>query len=386
MDMGGGKTILQKVDFFIILFLFFITGVLAYDVFPLVIPLRHPILQKELLTIMLIAFASYLLGKKLAGYRLKIKNKAFPVCKKSSIFILKVLIIFLFSLALAFYLRNGIPLFETGSSAASLKGQLVVKKTYGMTRIMYVILPYLATLLYTLKQKVFGDNKSLHATFIYLLLPFILLFFGLFKGAILTYVCGIIVMFDKYRQRIHFSFKTIVYTTLICLAIIIPIYLTEINDFSSAALYVVNRLMTHSWEGFNYIILNDLGPTFIGQFKTFLGLQSDPTPGIMLASEFTGINPPPMSINTTLFGFAYRNGGIILVIVIFFFLGYFIKKIIEKFSNTRDNVAAVTYLFIYIALLKMFLVGEPFIDLRGVFLSLLFVHFLSKFILNPKIR
>lgn len=380
------RTILQKVDLFFILFLLFIIGVLICDVLPLVVPLRYKILKQELLTIMLTAFVSYLLGKKFAGHKLKIKNKVFPVYKENNIFLLKVLIIFLFFVGLTFYLQNGIPLFGKGNDASSLKGELVSKRTYGNTRIIYVILPYLVTLLYSLKQKVFCGKNSPYSTLFYLLLPFILLFFGLFKGAIVTYICGILIIFDKYQYRIRFSFKTIIYVILFSLIIILPIYLTEINDFSSAVLYVLNRLMIYSWEGFNYIVLYKLGPNALDQFETFLGIRPDIIPGHILASEFFGVNPPPIGLNTTLFGFAYRNGGIPLVVIMFFFLGFSVKKILEEFSNTKNKVTSVTCVFLYIALMKMFLVGEPFRDLRGALLSLLVVHFLSKFVLKLKTR
>ena len=379
-----GKTLLERFDLLVIMFLFYLGGILFYENIPVVIPLKYPILKEKLLAIVSTAFLSYLLGKAIGkNVRHNYINFRTEYLKKH---LQKIkLIIFFFSLiCLAFYLLRGIPILARGEEAAALKLQLTSQRSFGATRILYVLLPYITIVLYSMVKN-HKNNVNTNVKYIsYMLICFLLLSFGLFKGALITYILTIVFVYDKYCKRINISMKSIIIGICTIAIIILPIFLTEINDFGKALLYLLNRLIIYSWEGFNYIVLYDLPPDINLHFQGFIGLKQVESADVILGAEFTRINPPPIAIVPTLFGFCYRNGGIPLVVITFIILGFIVERIIKKFARTQDEVKSTTYIFLYIVFFKMMLVGNVFNDIRGPILSLVVIHYVSRIILNKR--
>lgn len=372
------KSFLQKWDFFVIMFFFYIIGISTYDQLPLLIPLRHQIVQEELLKIVIISFFAYMFGKKMNFNKKKFRNKIF-IYDNLSIQILKIVFSIFAIISIGFYIINGFPIAQIGSGAAEAKLGVTGSRSYGITRILYIMMPFVSLYLFSIFINKSNIKKKKSISF-YIIITLIILSLGLFKGQLVTYFLSLMILYDKFVKPIVFSFKSILISTLVILAITIPIFLTEINNYFDALLYIFNRLLIHSWEGFNYIVLMDLPTDILYQLESFLGLKYMESPDVLLGKEYTGRNDVDFAVVPTLFGFCYRNGGYLTIVLVFSLLGILVKSIIKQISYSNDSLLVVTFVMLYFQLFKILLVGNIFNALRGPVLTLFLIYFLMKFI------
>lgn len=377
--MEEQATLLEKIDPFQVIFIIHLIGLLIMPLMDLVVPLHHPFQSETLIKIILVAWSGYLVGKYL-GKLTRYKEISVINHSQINIKILIFLIILQFLIVMLRYFFKGIPILS--SSPGISKGFFLESPTYGCTRILYIFLP-LSIFVYLAYQ--FKNRKKLF-TFgnCYILgIGLFPLFIGLFKGSVITFILGIVLIYDKFlkRVRLKISLRNILLALLI---ILIPIlqynYSEGEGDFLRSGAYVFQRLTVYSLEGFNYIVYANLPKTVNDQFRILLGVNSDypQNPGILLSQEMLDKTDPNFSTVTTLYGFCWRNGGWLLVIIAFTVLGLIVEKLVSKIRNSNNEFFVPLYICIIIVLLKTVLVGEPFNDLRGPALSLLFAVVIFK--------
>lgn len=380
--MDTQATLLEKIDPFQVIFIIHLAGLLIQPMLELVVPLYHPFQNAMLMKIIFVAWGSYLFGK----YLMKLVvywNKEIPVknCSEVNIKILFFLIILQFLLVMSRYFLKGIPILSASPDIA--KGFFLTHPTYGCTRILYIGLPLsiFIFLAYQLKNK---ERLFSFLNICILGMGLLPLFIGLFKGAVITFILGGVLVYDKFLKRIRLkiSFYNILLAMLIIFIPILQYYYSEgEKDFGHSAAYVFQRLTVYSLEGFNYIVYAKLPPTWENQLKICLGLEVDHfgNPGILLSQEMLNKENPNFATVTTLYGFCWRNGGWATLIIVFTILGIIIENLIRRIRFSCNTFFVPFYFFIIIIFLKMVLVGEPFNDLRGPILTLLLAIWIFEF-------
>ena len=364
------KILIQRLDLFNLMFAFYLSGIFFYDELPVLIPPRFPILDDVAFRIVGISYVGYLVGKwsvKIStNYGLNSSTSATTNYKYNVI--VSLLFFVCTGLSLLFYNLNGFPILTIGSRASELKLALTSGRSYGLTRIVYVLLPLVS--LYSVA--IILKRKS--STRLYLLVAvctLLILFIGLFKGHIILYLISLAIVYDKIRKRIKLGFRVFTFAIGVGLIATIPIFLTEMQDFGEALLYMFNRLTLYSWEGLNLIVYKDLEPDFASQFQAFLSASHYDSPDIILGRLYTSRSDASFAVVPTLFGFAFRNGGILFCFLMFFLLGLVVQKVINSMVFTKNSLNFVVLTMFYFQLLKMMMVGNIFHDIRGPMLSLL---------------
>lgn len=378
LKINKQKYLLEKYDIFYLMFLFYIFGVLLYDKLPILIPLKYEVVQDELLKIIVISFISYFFGKNIFSFRKKLDTRVF-IYDNLSIQKIKILFWGFVILSTAFYAFNGLPIAQLGAFAAESKLKITGARSYGITRVLYVMLPFLSLYIYAIfVNKVNMVNKK--SFIFYSVITLTILSFGLFKGQLITYFLSMIILHDAFVKSFKINLKSIINLILIIIVTTIPIFLTEINNYSDSLLYMFNRLTIYSWEGLNFIVYRDLPPDIFYQLKSFIGLEYMESPDVILGKEYAGLNNINFAVVPTLFGFCYRNGGYLSIIITFLLLGILVKRIIKNIYSNNDSLVVVTNVMLYIFLFKMFIVGNVFHTVRGPILTLFLIFFSLRFI------
>ena len=366
------KTLLEKFDFFQIIFLLHVVGLLIQPHLEMVIPLYYPIYNNELIRIIICAWIGYAIGR--ISMKFLLHRKDIGVLQKSTDYeyqFLPTLIVLQFLFVMSRYLVRGTPLFS--SSPGYTKGLFLIEPTYGATRVLYILLPLSVLTYFGIQFR--GKNILNTKNMIYFFCGLIPLFVGLFKGSVITYMGGLVLLYDKNYKRIKLKLRALL---LIVGLLSIPIaqyYYSEGNkDFKQSASYVFQRLLVYSTEGFNFIYFANMPSNFDLQMRYCFGLEKYPeAPGITLSREMTGQQDPNFATVATLYGYCWQNGGIVSVVISFFFLGLAISSIVFLFSKKDNHPFWASFLImLYTVLLKLVLVGEPFNDLRGPIVSLVF--------------
>lgn len=375
MHMDTQKTLLEKVDLFQVIFIIHLTGLLIQPKLDLVIPLYHPFLNAVLMKIVLTAWGAYLAGKYLMRIMEACRNKSETDSDEINIKVLLFLIVLQFAVVMIRYFARGIPLFSSTPDIA--KGAFLAPPTYGCTRILYIGLP-LSLFIYMAYQFKNEKEKKLITprNVFFLTIGLLPLFIGLFKGSVITFLLGMVLVYDKFKKRIRIrlSFRNLLLAVLVVLMPIFQYYFSEgERNFHLSASYVFQRLLVYSQEGFNYIVYAELPPNWMDQLRTFLGLavERPGNPGFLLSQDMLNREEPTFSTVTTLYGFCWRNGGWLTLIIGFAILGAWAEILIRRIRFSNSVFWVSFHICLFIVLLKTVLVGEPFNDLRGPILSLL---------------
>lgn len=371
--MDTQTTLLEKVDLFQVIFIIHLAGLLIQPFLELIIPLYHPFQNEILAKIILAAWCSYLGGKYLMKiiWHLRNNNKSLTDSSEINIKILLFLIILQFIIVMSRYFIKGIPLFSASPDIA--KGAFLATPTYGCTRLLYIGLP-LSLFIYLAYQFQNGKKWFNLLNISILGMGLFPLFIGLFKGSVITFLLGTVLIYDKFQKRIRIRIK-FRYLLLILLVAILPIlqyyYSEGERNFGLSAAYVFQRLTVYSLEGFNYIVYAQLPPTWLEQLRGCLELDYFENPGFLLSQNMLGVEYPNFTTVTTLYGFCWRNGGWPTLVAGFILLGMTVQLLLWRIRYSNNVFYVPLYFCLVIVLLKTVLVGEPFNDLRGPVLSLL---------------
>ncbi len=379
--------IFQRLDLFKIAFACYIGGALLYDRLPLLIPLRYDIDRWGVLLVMVVGLAGYLAGSLVRRHfrpdrmqvGLELEQEALRAQKQFlvGLSVATVLVV----LGLLLFLRRGIPLLaENPQEAAAIKTMLNVR-AYGLTRATDVWLPFVA--IYCVGLSLRYSNK-VHVRGVALgvwLGAFGLLFLKAGKGNVLVLLLGLLYIYDVTRPgRLRLlSWKTFATLGAGAVAASGAFYATEGADWIHSFQYVMARILVYSWEAFNFVVSKGVEPDLGHQVAVFLSLRSGDSPDIELARQMLQRQDVPFGVVPTLFGFLYRNGGLIAVAAGFAVLGFVVRSVLIAMQRPRGDLLTMTALFfVYIMLWKMLLVGNVFHSLRGFGLSVLLIFLLLR--------
>jgi len=389
---------LQRIDLFKIFFVFFLIGICLYDSIPKVVPLRYPIQQNVILYIVLLALFSFLIGE---GIHRLIERKdlhfnnrvlGFGLVEKQrgrKIIIVTGVLFALFAIyGGSLFFERGVPIFERGEDAALLKMQLNLN-SMGRTRVIDIILPFLSLVLYGLYLSL-EKHSLIIRCFVFSCIGLTLAFLlaRLFKGNVVIFLLGLVFIKEavgqkKYKLLTVSNFRLLMLLVMLITAVY---FSTEGDGVMHSLLYLFNRLVIYSWEGFNYLIYINAEPDIYQQLSRVFSFKSSmESPGTVLAMGFYETENPVVAISPTFFGFLYRNGEELLVILGFLILGFLKRNIIYGLEKYRFNILRITLsYYLYIMLLKIFLVGNLFDELRGQGLTLLFIYVFIMLVMKIK--
>ena len=385
--MDGSRTLfLEKFDLFKIMSCALLIGILFHEYIPLIVPLRYPIEQRALLTIVGMGFACYLIGHRVRnrlgvqfGHR-QIAVEEPNALKQFTIAMLIFVPLLVFGASL--FMTRGVPMFaDTPEQAAAIKTALNVR-ALGRTRAIDVLLPFTALYCVGLCLRYPCRRHAMAIATMMCLCCLSLLFLKAGKGNIFKFLFGLVYLFDlnSDREIKLFSVRTICLMLLGAFVMVGAFHLSEGQDWIHSMLYVMDRFLVYSWEGLNYIVHGQLPPDIKPQLLRFLSLGGPgASPDILLARQMTHNPNASFGVIPTLFGFLYRNGGLTLVALGFFALGFGVRELFIRMHTRRHDILAITTCYyLFLMLFTMFLVGDVFDEIRGLGLSVLVIYLMFR--------
>ena len=380
--------LLRRLDLFKIAFACFLTGAIFYERIPQVAPLFFEIQQGRVLTVLIVALVCFLAGEWLRS-RLEKPGKALRVSapdpNPQRLFIAGMILAFsLFGWAALLFIQRGVPLLMTDpNKAAAIKSSLNIK-SYGLTRVTDVLLPFLSVLCVGASLRYSRKRHPKIMAAVLACLTLAILFAKAGKANAIWLLVGLLVVYDLARPgRVRLFSGRVMLVLFACLAVAVSIfYVTEGQGMVFTLEYLAGRVFVYSWEGLNFIVSKGVSPDLSWQIGQFLSLSPSPdSPDILLARQMMQREDVPFAAVPTLFGFLYRNGGVVLVAVGFLVLGFLVRSVLFKIDRNKDNILnATAWYFTYLMLLIIFLGGNVFNEVRGMGSTVLAIYLLFRFI------
>lgn len=386
--------LLRRLDLFKIAFACFLIGGLFYKQIPQVAPLLFEIDQGRVLTVFIVALVCFLAGEWLRnrwGKRGEALRPSAPDPNPQRLFVAgMILALSLFGLAGLLFVQRGVPMLTNDpNKAAAIKASLNIR-TYGLTRVTDVFLPFLSVLCVGLSLKYSRKRHPKVLAAVLAGLTLAILFVKAGKANAVELIIGLLVAYDLARPgRVRLLSGRLLLVLLACLLVMVSIfYVTEGQEMVFTLKYLAGRVFVYSWEGFNFIVLKNLPPDLgsqLGQFFSVGGRHD--SPDVLLARQMTQREDVPFAVVPTLFGFLYRNGGMALVAGGFLVLGGLVRSVVLKMEQHKDNMLKATaWYFTYLMLLTIFLVGNVFNEIRGMGATVLAIYLLFRFLSTVTIR
>ena len=379
--------LLRRLDLFRIAFACFLIGAVFHEQMPKVAPLYHQIQQGRVLTVMITALVCFLAGQWLRDRwdKGKVSLAADADPNPQRLFVASVLLAFsLLGLAVFLLAMRGIPMLADDPGKASAMKLALNIRTFGLTRVTDVFLPFLSVLCFGMSLRYSQKRHPRILAGVLAGLTLAILFFKAGKANAIWLVLGLLTVYDLVQKRQARLFTArVLLSMLACLAVGISIiYVTEGQEMVFTLKYLAGRVFIYSWEGFNFILLKKLPCDLGWQLERFFSIGGVyESPDVILSREITGGKSIHFAVIPTLFGFLYRNGGLPLVACGFLILGALVRGVVRRIERNCGNVLnATAWFFVYLMLLDIFLVGNVFDEIRGMGISVLVMYLALRFL------
>lgn len=310
---------------------------------------------------------------------IEIKQK--KTLQSNSLFCICILFSISFFLSCLLFFFKGIPLFSANDN--ELRSSFGIG-TYGLIRALGTWCPMACIFVFFIS---IINKKYKIVSLTVIGLTILLLAFYSFKGNIVWLAMMIFLTNTIAKKKIEFVKGIFLFlSTGIVILSIFSVWLSV--DSSTALFYLIKRITQDQVDGLNYIIQKFIplvgfynGHHFSDEFtNTFFSIYKDSF-DIKLASYFYG-KSVSWGIVQTLYGFLYIDYGFWGIIVGFLILGVLVRKIENAFRNINELTIQSLCFYIYLVyiLLKMFLVGNIFNEIKGPMFSALFFNVFYIFI------
>ncbi len=390
MDMGNKIPLFLRFDFVLLNQLVLLSGCIVSLFRIPSIPFYLPFQSTKMMGIISFSLFFYLFGKIISSLlnnrscnyverdfvELKFDISIFLFMLKSLFFVLLMVSVALFYFLFWAYLSN--------MDFTGMKLEIITKRTYGLSRIVYIILPYLGLLIWGFALQIKGKIKFNN---IYILIPLLLLMLTLFKGTVLFFLLKVIGIYIKCEKKSQIPLLRILIIFMIFIFIVSGLFFfsegkdiqssDNSNSYMNSVIYFFDRLLLFSLEGLNGIISLDLPSDIFRQVMTFFGLDNYQQ-GLELTKILTGSESPSFSTVPTLYGVGWRNGGYFSLALLFILLGVITRSLLTAIYKTRSLINTVTFYSIYIVLIGEVQTGDILNHIRGPILSIFIIHLFIK--------
>lgn len=361
--------------------LVFIAGMITYDPDNQLIPPLHEMSTPDPLTLMLMSYAGYQLGR-LVAYRLDrphpdvqapLRSAPEPVRGAVLFFTLVTALVVLVIQARNFAAQGSLAEIALAKAeAADRMGPL--------NRIIFTAFPFLAGVLWY--TSAFQVQQRLLAVLVSIVCA-LGLALTLFKGGVILFFVFLLYLSLITRRGGEPSLRALARRPKVALAVVATVvgmyYLSEGEGLIVSLRYVIARLTLFAWEGFAYVVEAPADPDLAAQLQVFLGKETGPPPDLLLASDMLRIPEPPIGIVVTFPGFMFRNFGEPGVVVGALLLGLAMQRLLTGATRADHPSRVILALSLYFTLVRVFLVGNIFHSLRGEVLTMLAVYAFVRF-------
>lgn len=292
----------------------------------------------------------------------KLQSKAY--------FVIVVLFAVSLLFAITLFLQKGIPLFSPNDT--QMRSTFGVG-TAGRIRALVTWCPVAGLMMFCLFQI---NKRYRRPAMVIIGLAFLVLAFYSFKGNLVWFAMMLYLVNTVFKKKIQFG-QGIIYAGIafITLMLVFSIWLSV--EYSVAYDSLIKRITQDQVDGLNYIITRYVpssgfkyGEHFWTQLTGTMFSVYEESFDIKLARLFYGRNVT-WGIVQTLYGFLYFDFGRIGVVIGFIILGMLVRGIEDVLIDVdNQTIPSITFtIYLVYVLIKIFLVGNVFNEIKGLLLS-----------------